>query len=335
MKYFNITIFLFSFFLTAISCGQRDNFNSIGEDSAETVLSSGDDSQTVLSSGDDSHRDEIVKLVNNREIIKIGGKDKKRLPAHLSQTVGQNNLKNKDKNSRRAHNKGPKNVKVDTTVRIELVVKHKPGKPSKAKMNKKNLSLLMYFDNKRENCLNRIKNGYKGFISAMNQIHSWKMLFAFHTDDNAETLPLRSPWGSEHILHKGSEHALKDFYTTLDFEHEHGSSEVGNRNRFIHTQYKSYSSDHPLQGLDNILSSKVPSADKKIVLYFDSNFPHTTAKDWKNLYNKHKDLSILAIASKRANFSNIEAGFNAGVDLVPIHNCQMENIAAHILDRSL
>ena len=328
MRYFNITFFLLGLFLTAVSCGQRDNFDSIGDSSGATEL--------ILPSEGDDHKDKIVKLVNEKKIIKIGGKDKKRLPANLSQTVGQNNLKNQNKRSKSADDKTVKADKGDETIQIELAVKaaqdSSKSTDSKKQMHKKNLSLLMYFEDKSRGCVPTIKKHSDDFIEGMNQVHSWKMLFAFHSD-RGELLPISH---SKYTLDKNSntftESVERKFYNMLDYEMNY-HTEIGPRPFADSEPRLNNKSDDLLQGLDNILSSKMSSKDKKIVLYFDSDFPYIATEEWKTLYNKHKDLSILAISSRKGNFSNLNSGFNAGVDLIPIYDCQ--NILKHILKRAL
>ena len=308
MKYFKTTAFLLSVFILSISCSQRDSFNS---------LLDGENEQ-VLSSENPEHKSEIKNLVNQRQIVKIGDKKKKR-SVNLSETVGQNNLKNE------ANRETASAVKDEKVVTIEVGVK---GSEKEMEYTK-NLSLLFYIDNKKSFCLRQFRKYGQNFLNYLNKAPHWDMAFSFHRD-NKELIELEMAKG--HILSKNTKPSkallfeptlTHVFKATLD---AHYNNSNGDSLSYLEERKLNAGPGYlnPLKGLDQTL--EVFSSNEeghKVVLYFDEDFPYYSSKDWKELYNKHKNLTILLISQRNANVSNINTAFNANLDIAPVFGCNL------------
>ena len=313
MKYFKIVTLLSSILILSVSCNQRNQFNSLGEE----------DQDVALASSEPAHQSEIEELVSQKEIVKIGSK-KKRKTASLRNTVGTNQLRVKKKHS---DNKGSTQKEI---VKIKFGVMEEPEENPKVE----NLSLLFYIDKKGNSCVYNFKKYAKEFLSNLNEVPFWEIGFAFHRDDQ-EWMDLERSRAK--TLVKGAKYEESVFRHTLEVqrEPEYGSYfDLDKRNAAPrHTD--------PLKGLSLLLDDLGSKEnEKKVVLYFDQDFPYYTTEEWKTLYNKHPDLTILFMSKRSGNVSNLNAGLSANLDVAPVFGCDLrspkvvENTLSQVLSRT-
>ena len=319
MKHFKTIAFILSVFIISTSCNQRDNFNS---------LSDGGNKQ-ILGSENPKHQKEIQNLVNQKEIVKIGNK-KNRNAVNVSETVGQNNLKGHSKKTSSTKNQSKK------VVAIELGVKSEP----KEMMFTKNLSLLFYIDNKKSSCLRKFKKYREDFLKYLNKAPHWDIAFSFHRDDKEL---IKTKGLNNGILSKNrDESGFLTLSNNSVFKNALSSPRENlDRNRrlnYLEIKKLDEGPDHVnhLKGLDQTLKLfEDNKSGQKVVLYFDNDFPYYSAKEWKDFYAKHKNLTILVISTKQTNLKN----FTADVDLAPVYGCTentsklVSNSLKHILKR--
>lgn len=120
----------------------------------------------------------------------------------------------------------------------------------------------------------------------------------------------------EYVLSKGEytqKQADRLFNTTLTAFHPEadGVDEVPPSHIGLNTNPTLYWAVlNPLSGLDAILSKKhkgsVRLDSHVIVLLFGYNFPYYFPTEWKSFFNKHKNVSIIAVSYRSANVSNFE-----------------------------
>ena len=302
MKYFKTIALILSVFIFSTSCNQRDNFNSLG----------GEENQQFLGSGNAEHEEAIKNLVNQRQIVKIGNKKSKN-SVNLSETVGQNNLKNNETTRSVATNE-----KEVVTIEVE-VEESKEGIELT-----KNLSLLFYIDSKRSHCLRQFRKNNKAFLNYLNKAPHWEMAFSFHRD-NKELIKLTRTRG--YVLSKdykkpflGSD-AHHIFAATIN-GYPHSNLDGFELKKLIQSPYHI----NPLKGLGYALETFSDNKEgQKVVLYFDDDFPYYSSKEWKSFYEKHKNLTILVISRREANISNLSTAFNANVDIAPVMGCTLSS----------
>lgn len=333
MQHFKTIALILSVFIISTSCNQRDNFDS---------LSNGENEQ-ILASGGPTHKEEIQNLVNQKEIVKIGNK-KNRNAVNISETVGQNNLKN--------HFKKPSKAKDEKkVVTIEVGIKAEQSEQKKMKFTK-NLSLLFYIDNKASSCVRKFRDHSEKFLHYLNKAPHWDMAFSFHRDDRElirvvgldENGILSKNRDRSGFFNLDSVNFLK--FSSSDKEILRYALSVHHENpdrdRLNDLEIRELNQGpgytNPLKGLDQTLNLfKDNTAGQKVVLYFHNNFPYYSSKEWQDLYAKHKNLTILAV-SKTENFSNLK-GLAADVDLTPVYGCAeatakaVSDSLSHILKR--
>ena len=305
MKHFKTLALLLSTVVFLISCIQRDKFNSL----------SAEENERLLASANSEHEQEIKNLVNEREIVKIGGGKKDRNIVHVAETVGQNQLK--DESTRSSVTNEESHL-----VTIEVGVKNPVVEETDSKINKK-LSLLLYVDNKKSVCVRKFRQFSEDFLERLNFVNDWELALSFHRD-NQGLIKMQGVDGD--ILSKsGGNNHVRSLYRALtpyygdDYNYRLSVFEVKELN-----QGPGYLS--PLEGLDENLTLFNDNTDgKKVVLYFGDDFPYYTAKEWKDFYSNHKNLTIIAIANRASNFSNLSSANEAGVDVDYVRGCSLRN----------
>jgi len=319
--------FILSGFLFLISCSPRDSFNSLGE---------GEDEQR-LASEEPQHREEIKNLVNQKEIVKIGAGKKTRPLVDLSETVGQNQLKDEEGEGQVAL--------IDETVTIEVGVKEPEFT--------KNLSLLFYIDSKKSTCVRQFRKYGKSFLSHLNKAPDWEMAFSFHRDSKVAPAPGASSWerafssygnteeliklqqrAGGYVLSKNNSRPERVFTETLKAYYPSANEHSSRPNQGPHHVL------NPLKGLSqslDVFSSNTKG--QKVVLYFDDDYPYYTAEEWRNFYEKHHNLTVLFISKRQGNLSNLIPGVEVGMDLLAVLGCELStprfvtDTLNHILSR--
>ena len=304
MKYFKIVTLLSSILILSVSCNQRDRFNSLDEG----------DQEVTLASADPAHKSEIEELVNQKEIFKIGSK-KKRQTVSLAETVGENQLRN-SKRDRTARDRtvGSKNTTHKEIVKIKVGTFESEEKPQV-----EHLSLLFYIDSKNNRCVNNFKKYAEEFLSYLNKVPHWEIAFAFHRD-NKELIDLER--SSQQTLVKGARYEESVFRHTLSVQH------APERGSYVNLDKTNRAPRHtdPLKGLNLLLAGFEPKENgKKVVLYFDDDFPYYTTEEWKELYNSHPNLTVLFISKRDGNVSNLNTGLSLDLDVAPVFGCDLKS----------
>ena len=135
--------------------------------------------------------------------------------------------------------------------------------------------------------------------------------------NNGEAFNASKKWYKfepDYVLSKG-EHSQKEadrlFNTTLTavYPEADGVDETPTVDVGLNTNPKLYWAVlNPLSGLDVLLSKKprgsVRSDSHVVVLLFGYNFPYYLPTEWKSFFNKHKNVSIIAVSYRSSNVSN-------------------------------
>lgn len=310
MTYLKTIAFTLSVFLFSTSCSPRDSFNSLGE---------GEDEQ-LIASEEPQHRDEIKNLVNQEEIVKIGTGKKTRPSVDLSETVGQNQLKDEESEGQVAL--------IDETVTIEVGVKEPEFT--------KNLSLLFYIDSKKSTCVRQFRKYGESFLTHLNKAPDWEMAFSFHRD-NKELIELQKRAGG-YVFSKNSSHPDRTFIETLRAYYPAGVESL--RYEAVELNQGPRHVLNPLKGLSHALDVfSSNTKGQKVVLYFDDDYPYYTVEEWKSFYEKHENLTVLFISKRQGNLSNLIPSVEAGADLSAVLGCELntsqlvEDTLKHILSR--
>ena len=117
----------------------------------------------------------------------------------------------------------------------------------------------------------------------------------------------------DYVLSKGEyteEQAKRLFNTTLTAFHPEasGPDETTPSSMGLNTNPKLFQAvSDPLSGLDALLSKKprgsVRPGSHVVVLLF-GDIPYYPRLEWRNFFNKHKNVSLIAVSSRYANVSN-------------------------------
>jgi len=319
--------------LITISCSQKDAFNSIDRDELQSLPST------------DEHKEEIVKLVTEKTIEKIGSKKGKTSRIVLSETVGENNLKGdnqENEDSKKQEDSQLKSKGVVQYVHLQWEIRRdESSKSHKSKKLKNPVNVVLYFDKKDSVCVAGFNRQRRSFIESMTKKHqlNWGVLYGFHTDEAGKEY---EGYVKQEIT-KSKYNNRRATYANLNSYYSHRTEHDPNSysERFIHNN-ELEKSNNPLQGLNDYLSINQEilglsdtSDNKKVVLYFDYDFPYYSKGDWKHLYSKYKNLNIIAISSREANFSNLNHVINSELNFKIVHECgndgkMMESILGKI-----
>ena len=325
MKYL---LFIFAVLFAVSACSGPNIFAPIADKPPAKETEQGD------------YQSKIPSVVEGEMKKKVGGKDRKTI--NIPKTVSEKNLGNKKsivtnvsvtnvivegKQKGKAKKAGKVREKVIKRVIervIERVVERVVEKPKKASAAppEKKLDILFYMHDRDTSCIRNViaYSEKKGFLKSLNHL-DWQVSFSYYTQgDVGAMLPLEWNNGKaanmsndfwkvkeDYVLSKG-EYSQKQadhlFNTTLQAFHPEEDSSVGqNTNPELY-----WAVLNPLSGLDRILSQKTNGAVRSdshvVALLFGYDFAYYSSVEWKNFFNKHKNVSLIAVSYRSSNVSN-------------------------------
>ncbi|MCY4320782.1 MAG: hypothetical protein OXC37_00025 [Bdellovibrionaceae bacterium] len=306
MKQF-ILSFMTIAFLTA--CENSQDFASVAEES-----------NAVLASEDDNHQQDIQNLLSTEGEKKISGKKRQKLD--IGETVGQNDLKPEEK--------PVTHIKVtDEAVKEPDVKKSEPvthvtvtADAVEPVVELPKLNILFYSKKRTDTCAKRvIRKNYEDFLDGLVD-YDWDISFAHYADaSKAELMPLKYISGvpyDDNILSKEEyedKKAKRLFHTALSPDSMDPATMI--------SAPSSYTPKiaNPLSGLDQILSSHVREEGHTVVLLFGTDFSYNSTEEWNEFYSNHPHVSVMALAYRSSNLSNLLHALETNHDFTFVPAC--------------
>lgn len=337
MKYL---LFLFAVLFAVSACDGPIQFASVaGKPPKESKKSSqGEPEQKIKKVVKDEMKKKIGgkdrKTINISETVSKKDLGKKKTIVtniNVKNVIVEEKQKKKAEKSKKVEKKEVKKkkevkdkVKVVERIVEKVVVKEKAAPPEKK------LDILFYMEDRDTGCLRNVVaySENKGFLKSLNHL-DWQVSFSYYSQKKLAMLPLevsngqsyntnmkQKDWSKyfnkravpDYVLSKGEytqEQADHLFNTTLTAFHPEGGTAVGlNTNPVLY-----WAVFNPLLGLDTLLSKKpkdsVRSDSHTVVLLFDYDFPYYSSEEWNDFFNKHKNVSLIAVSYRSSNVSNL------------------------------
>ena len=312
MKYLLVLfagVFIFS------ACENSEQFASVIEEVQQASESS-------------EYQRDLQSIVEAEVKKKISGKKRKNI--NIKKTVGKKNLGKKRNIILTKIN--VTNIIVDESDKQEIekegsgeqVVSSEVQKTATVEEVEEKLDILFYMNNRDSKCIKTFRWFYEknSFLSHLNGLN-WQVSLSYYASgQRIAFLPLERYNGqpydadkrlfkfkSDYVLSKGeysSKRAKDLLLTTLESTYPNHDNRGGAQKR---TPNSNGYVDDPLSGLDHILSAKARGAVRSnshvVVLLFDYDFPYYSSKEWKSFFEKHENVSVIAIAHRSANVSNM------------------------------
>ena len=328
-------LFLFAVLFAVSACDGPNNFASIADKPPEESKkqSQGDYQKKITRVVEGEMKKKVGgkdrKTINISETVSKKSLDKKNTiitNVNVKSVIVEGKPeKKKAKTSKKKE--APKEKVVEKVRVVERVVEKVVEK--KAAPPEKKLDILFYMHDRDTTCIRNViaYSENKGFLKSLNHLN-WQVSFSYYSQKKLAMLPLEWDNGEAHdadkdfwnfkedyVLSKGEytqKQADRLFKTTLTAAYpeahvgEEGtpSSDVGlNTNPVLY-----WAVFNPLSGLDVLLSKKskgsVRSDSHVVALLFGYDFPYYSSLEWKNFFNKHKNVSVIAVSYRSSNVSN-------------------------------
>ena len=311
----------------------------------------GDDESIVVGSEEQPQPEEKIQELVIPEVKekKIG--NKKRQKINIVGTVGKNQL-------RQEVVKTPDVKRTVTHIDVSnRVVVTTETKKVKAEANKKTdsekstivwekptevdlgpeLNILFYTNQRAyRTCMDHIRKNHKPFLAGVSN-YNWEISFAYYADENqAKLMPLELSNGRPHDVNRHW-FKIEEIYTFSKGEYSQDISErlFSNTLKPAIPNHEEHSSANltpnngkkaynPLSGLDKLLSSNKRKTAQTVVLFFGDEFPYNSTEEWNDFYNKHSNVSVVALSTRSSNVSNFLHILEKGHNFNFIANCDID-----------
>ena len=346
-------LFLFAGLFVVSSCNNAEEFASLADEGIEEEQAS-ETSQ---------YRRDLQFLVEEEveeEVVKIGGK--KRQQIDITQTVGGKNLGKDTKKI--VTNIEVTNIIVDSEDLAQNTQRRTKrtdgdmmeGGMSSQPSSKPKVDILFYMSNRDLSCIQNFSAKHKkGFLNQLDDLN-WQVAFSYYSaGDHTALLPLELKNGEarnigglfsleyDYTINRGEysrNEAQKVFHSTLaPFFPEH--NQIGRENGDFHLQDGTPNANKkvadPLSGLDHILSAKpegvIRNNSQVIVFLLGYHFPYYSSESWAKFFAKHGNVSIVVMAERYANVSNMLHALEKEYDFEYHPSCSEEGAVDAIQSR--
>ncbi len=208
----------------------------------------------------------------------------------------------------------------------------------------KKFDLLFYIETRKSPCLKTVRtyaNNY-GFMEHLEEGLHWQVAFSFYST-KANLIPLAEYnngqnynsgtfWKrkTDYVLDKWSHDTAvlrkKLFVSTLKEVNVSPNMRSGSSLHNKNPNHDGSSVQDFLAGLNKILNGEaegfIREDSKVVVLIFGWDFSFYTAQEWEEFFTKHKDVSFIVAASRKANNSNIRALDSGKYDFQYVPACE-------------
>ena len=337
MKYLLVLfagVFIFS------ACDNPEQFASVIEEEQQVSESS-------------EYQRDLQSIVEAEVKKKISGKKRKNI--NIKQTVGKKNLGKKrniiftkiDVTNIIVDESGKQEIEKeeDSGEQVVSLEVQKTATVEEVSVPEEKLDILFYMNNRDSKCIKTFRWFYEenSFLSHLDGLN-WQVSFSYYASGQRTAfLPLERYNGQpydknkkffqfelDYVLSKGeysSKRAKDLLFTTLESTYPNHDKRGGAQKR---TPNSNGYVDDPLSGLDHILSTKAKGAVRSdshvVVLLFDYDFPYYSSKEWKSFFEKHENVSVIAVAHRSANVSNMYHALERSYDFEYLPACYGEGL---------